>query len=681
MKFTYNWLKDFVDIKLRPEQLAHKLTMAGIEVESVEEVGGDFVFEAEITSNRPDWLSVFGIAREIAAITSSKLKAQNSKLKKLPWGKEKPRLEIKIEDKRDCPLYNAKIILGVKVIPSPRWLRERLELVGCHSVNNIVDITNYIMFSWGQPLHAFDFDKLEAGGIIVRRAKPGEKLTLIDGQEKLLDQGILVIADKRRCLAVAGVMGGKDTEVEETTRNVLLEAAAFNPPLVRQGRRALALQSESSYRFERGVDLKHTERISSLATVLIGEIAGGNPVLNKSSAYPKTKIKVLELNADEVRNVLGADKISTARVKNILDNLGFGAKAKTKNKLTVTVPSHRQDVNLQADLIEEVARIFGYENMPTTLPAIMPQISSDSARDLVYKAKNILTGLGLHEVVTYSLIDNELLKNFAGQEGSEIVEILNPLSKEQEILRPVLIPSLIGCVAYNLRQKQASINIFEIAKIYTKSGPQVQEKNVLGIALCGRKSIWLEQDQSPVHDEVGFLHLKGILEVLFQRLGIRGYGFARGANSDEFEVSVKNAKIGTLLKLRRETLDKFDIKNKEVFAAQVDFDKLSSLAQLNAAFKPYPRYPGISRDISLVLKEDIPVEQVMESITARGEGLLQEAEITDYYKGKQIPAGFKCFTISCLYCSDKRTLTEAEVNPIHSAVIDALKNKFQAGIR
>jgi len=694
MKVTYNWLKDFVDIKIPAKALADKLTMAGLEVTALEECDGDFVFEIEVTSNRPDWLSIKGIAREVAAITGRRLKLSplvhsplsivNSK----PKNKKNYRLStidyrafsINIANKADCPLYTAKIIRGVKVGPSPDWLKKRLELVGCRSVNSIVDITNYVLFESGEPLHAFDLDKISQDTISVRRAKINEKIITIDGEQRILNPDILVIADGTKPVAIAGIMGGRDTEVTESTKNILLEAAVFNPITVRRSRQALGIQSESAYRFERGVNSQGVENASSQTVKLIEELTGGRCVLLKSSGKAKTERKSIGLDVSAVQEILGVN-IAPVKIKQILNSLEFNIKTKIKNNFTVEIPSHRPDVNLEIDLIEEIARIFGYESIPTSLPAVRPPVSIGQTQDLVPLIKNILLGMGLNEVITYSLIDKDLLHGFGREEGSDdAIEILNPLSKEQEILRPGLIPSLARCIAYNLNQKQGYINIFEIAKVFSGQKEKPSEQLALGIALCGVRSLWF--DRGHIQDEVGFLHLKGILDVLFKRLGIKKeeYRFI-SKNSYEFEVYVKEVKIGMLRRLERAILDRLDIKNKEVFALEIVLEEFFPSIRVNKKFTPLARYPGVSRDISLVLKEDLPVEQIIKVIVGRGGKLLKEVETTDYYKGKQIEPGFKGLTISCFYSSSERTLTEAEINPLHASIIQALKEQLQVKIR
>jgi len=680
MKVTYNWLKDFVNIKITPRVLAEKLTMVGLEVTSLEECDGDFVFEMEITSNRPDCLSVVGIAREVAAITGKKLKNVSSLRSQVSGKKLQPatcNLQLKIEDKKDCPLYTAKIIRDIKVGPSPDWLKKRLELVGCRSVNNVVDITNYVLFEWGEPLHAFDLDKLSGDTIIVRRANGGEKITSIDGGQRTLNPNILVIADKKQAVAIAGIIGGKDTEVTESTKNILLEAAIFTPVVIRRARQKLGLQSESSYRFERGVDSQTVENASWQAVRLIQELAGGKCSLVRSSGLPKRKKVNIKLGVSTVQSILGVN-ITPLQIKKILNGLGFKIKTKTGGVLVVEVPAYRSDAELEIDLIEEIARIFGYERIPITVPKVMPKISAYDTRDLVTLIKNTLIGLGLNEVITYSLIDRNLLEDFSGFFPNP-TEILNPLSKEQEILRPTLIPSLSKCVAYNLNQKQNYVNIFEIAKIFPSlSEASPGEELALGIALCGEKSLLL--GGGLIKEEMGILHLKGILEVLFERLGIKKYNFNL-KNFYEASLYIAEEKIGVMIKLQKNTLDNLEIKNKDVIVAEINLEKVFPYVNLGKVFTPLPVYPGISRDISLILKDEVKIEDVFKATREKGEPLLRQVNVVDYYKGKQIPAGFKGLTISCIYRSDERTLTETEINPVHALVVGVLIDRFGARIR
>lgn len=728
MKITYNWLKDFVEIKISPKALADKLTMAGLEVTSFEEKDKDSVFEIEVTSNRPDCLSVIGIAREVAAITGKKLTGEPvSQLASSNRQTRKPAnpLTIIIENRKDCPLYTAKIIRNVKVGPSPDWLKKRLELVGCRSVNNIVDITNYILFEWGQPLHAFDLDKLvsQSSGkpvsglacspvsqltINIRRAVEGEEIVTIDAVKRILTKDILVIASEinpptrqpanpqtDNPIAMAGIMGSKDTEVTESTKNILLETAVFAPILIRKARVKLCAQTDSSYRFERGIDSAKLKDISWRAVELILSLAQGECVLAKDCGRPAVKKKKVNLDSLSLQRILGSN-IARPAIKKILANLGFKAKTLAENKFSVEIPAHRQDINLEIDLIEEVSRVFGYKNIAPTLPAVVPQINArhisklprlswpatfylKEGRDLVSLIKNTLVGLGLNEVITYSLVGKDLLQIFGNAKAPLAIEVLNPLSKDQEALRPALTPSLSRCIAYNLNQKQEVISIFEVAKVFSQRLSQVpQEELTLGIGLCGIKSLLLEQ--GVVKDKLGVLHLKGIIETLFARLGVEGYKF-NWEDSYRLAVYAQEERIGSILRLPEAICDKLDIKNKDVILGEFSLDILLNRINLSKRFVKLPIYPGITRDISFILKEDITLKDIVGAVKEKAGHLLKEVKLIDYYKGRQIPCGFKSLTISCLYRSDERTLTESEINPMHSLAVGVLMERFSAKIR
>jgi len=676
MKITYSWLKNFVGVQISPQELAEKLTMAGLEVVALEKTGEDFVLEIEITSNRPDWLSILGIAREVSAISGLKLKTvkfQEPKIKpKDIWP-----LKILVSNKQDCPFYSARVVSGVQVCPSPDWLSKRLESVGCRSVNNIVDITNYVLFELGQPLHAFDLGKLNPNEIRVRRAKPDEKIVTIDGVTRLLSPEILVIADAHKPLAIAGIMGGKETEVTPKTRNILLESAVFDPMLVRRAKQKLGLQSESAYRFERGVDLEAVRSASLAAQELILKLASGKPSGFSSLGTAKVIAAVINLDIVYLNKLLGT-AIPVLKVKQILSRLGLQVKTKTRNILTVKVPSFRQDLKLPVDLVEEVARIYGYGKIPQTLPAVKPSRKALDQRDLVCGIKNTLSGLGLDEAITYSLVDRELLAKSGMNTATELVKILNPLSKEQEILRPVLFPSLIRALAYNLDQQQERVRLFEIANVFSGQANAVAEDPLLGIALCGVNAFFTKQGLAK--DEITLLHLKGILETLFNRLGVKGFDFNR-QEDNQIDILINQKPAGFMLDLNPQVLGAFDIKNRQVVAAQVNLEILFNSINLGKKFLEIPKYPAIIRDISFVINEDISVKELLMAIKARGVLLLEQAKIVDYYQGKQIPAGFRGLTISCVYRAADRTLAEEELAPLHNSICVLLEERFGIKLR
>ena len=682
MKITYCWLKDFLKVKLTPEALAQKLTMAGLEVVGLEKTKTDTVLEIEITSNRPDWLSVLGVAREVSALTQEKLKLA-SQLKLAPVGKNKKSqtksidLKLQVQSKKDCPFYSARIICDLKVGPSPDWLKSRLELLGCRSVNNVVDITNYILFTYGQPLHAFDLDLLTPGTLTVRRAVMGEEIVLIGGEKKLLGPEILVIADKQKPVALAGVMGGKSTEVTLQTHNILLESAVFNPILVRQAKQKLGLQSESAYRFERGVDPEMAKLASQEAARLITQVAGGKVGEVKFSNNFKFKPVIIKLNLQEANKLLGVNIAPLQAVK-ILRQLGLKIKSQSSGVLTVSVPSFRPDLKLAIDLVEELARIYGFDKIPQTFPELKAQKKIPSKVDLVSDLKSVLAALGLQEIITYSLIDRALLAHAQLQQSEAVVEILNPLSREQEILRPSLLPSLMRAVAFNLNQQQERISVFEIANIFLDHALTVQEDLFLGIALCGSNSF--VTPAGVMKDIFTPLHLKGILERFFIKFGIKEFDF-QVQSDNKFDVLVKGEKVGLIWDVPGAVLGAFEIKNRQVILGELNLEKLFKHFDLRHKFLPLPKYPAISRDISFIIKEDILLKDLIAKIYGQGSQLLQQVKVADYYQGKQIPAGFKGLTISCVYRALDRTLTEVEVNPIYNATCSLLEECFGAKLR
>jgi phenylalanyl-tRNA synthetase beta chain len=668
MKLTYNWLKDFVDIKVPAKKLAEKLTMAGLEVTSLEEKGNDFVFEFEITPNRPDLLSVIGIAREAAAITNKKFNvkslmfnARNIKHSTL----DIKQFSIKIEDKKDCPLYTARIIKGIQVKPSPDWLKKRLELVGLRSVNNIVDITNYVLLETGQPLHAFDFNKIKNDAIFVRRARESEKITLIDGREQNLTREILVIADKERPIAIAGIMGGQDSEVIQETRDILLEAAVFEPVTTRRASRRLGLSSESSYRFERGLDWQNVEFASMRAVNLILKLAGGKLVLSKSTIKPKVKKKTIILKTEEVNRVLGRD-FTVSQIRKALISLCLIVKKQKTKDLNIDVPSFRIDISQPVDLIEEVARISGYENIPPRLPRVVPQDDEMSLIRGRRVIKDILIGQGVNEVITYSLINKSMSRQF-GYPDSQLITIVNPLTSQQDVLRPRLIPGLISCIGYNLNQKQKDIRIFEIGNIFRVN----QEQPYLGLAYSGK--------------EFNLLSIKGILELLLERLGIVDFEFLKLDYEHPYfqkEISLSlmlNKKIfANLGMIKPDILKRLDIED-FIFAAELELDWLfAQIQKTQKRYVPIPLYPEVVRDISIMLKQDISVGDVIKKIKINRIPYLVDINLKDHYLGKQIPPGYKGLTLSCIYRAGDHTLTAQEIDASHQKILDILTAEFSA---
>jgi phenylalanyl-tRNA synthetase beta chain len=690
MKISFNWLKDYVDIELSPQALAKELTISGTEVTSISTVGADKVFEMEITSNRSDCLSHIGIAREVAAITGKKLKLPKI-VKMIRVGKSVSsvnrenridclsRQNIKIEDKKGCLRYIGILIKDVDVGDSPKWLRQRLEAVGLRSVNNIVDISNFCLLEWGQPLHAFDFDKLLNHRIIVRRAANGEKIITIDGIVRNLDPEILVIADSQKPIAIAGLMGGLNTEVTKNTKNILLESAYFDPVMIRRASRKLGLSTESSYRFERNVDVEGVVLASMRATGLICDLAKGEFV-KKIDIQTKSlkQDKKIQIDPEKVNRILGI-RIPTSKIKTTFKRLGFRITKIKKNSLEVKIPSFRQDVSLCEDLIEEIARIFGYENIPSILPAIKPsQIESESLRQLKDRVRAILIAKGLNEIISYSLIGREQLKR-CKLDFLQSTDIANPLSRDQEILRPTIVSGLLNCLNYNLSRNIEDIKIFEIGNIFEG----IQEVPVLSIALTGaRYRDWLRK----TNQLLTIFDLKGIIESMLESLGIQDYKFSPKVYSffeDGYSLilAIRGKQIGFLGQVSNEVLNNWKIKKDKIFITQLKLDGLVKFMNLERKFKPLALYPSIKRDISFLAREDISSEDIVEVIKKEAGMILKDVKLIDYYHGHQIPTNFKSLTYFLEYQAQNRTLKDEEINQIQDRIIQVLEGQLDIRVR
>lgn len=676
MKISYNWLKDYVQIKLKPPALAEKLTMAGLEVVSWEEKMGDWIFEIEITSNRPDWLSAIGIAREVAAITGAKLKLP--KLSSIGYRLSSiDDFEISIQDKKSCPFYSASLIKDVKVTSSPDWLKQKLEAIGLRPVNNIVDITNFCLMETGQPLHAFDSDKISANTIIVRRAKQGETIVTIDGMERKLNPGILVIADAKKPIAIAGIMGGIETEVTEKTKNILLESAYFAPTLIRRASRILGISSESSYRFERNADIENVLPSAKRAVNLIQDLAKGKliSICAQPQKPPKPNPRKISLCVDSVENLLGI-KITPQKIKSILSSLQFKLTAK-KNSFIVRAPSFRQDIQEEADLIEEIARIFGFEKVPQTLaPVKIFSVKKDSQALLKDFSRQFFISSGFNEIISLNLISRgALLKTNLNYQNLAAIE--NPLSKEQEILAPSLIPGLLNAVKNNLNHNLRDLKLFEVGKNYLAD----KEFASLAAVICGEKyANWLRASL----EKSSFFDLKGAIAAFLERMGISGFEFeiaASAAFKNCASIKIKDEEIGILGEISDEVLLNWEIKQKGIFLSEINLEKVSQFFKLEKKFTALASFPSVKRDISLVIKDEIPSDAVFKTARQSAGDLLRDLRLVELYSGGQVPAGFKGMTISLEYQSKQRTLTDSEVNLIHDKLCMAFKEKLQAKIR
>jgi len=667
MKLSLNWLKDYVDPRLSTDELVHRLTMAGLEVEAVESAGKDTVLELEITPNRPDCLNTIGLAREISAITAKNLKLPRIKTYR---SSKTGGPTVSIEDKKDCPRYIATLIRNASILDSPGWLKERISAIGLKPLNNAVDITNFVLMELGQPLHAFDHDKLEGGRIIVRRSKAGEKITTLDGIERKLDPSVLVIADARKPVAIAGIMGGLGSQITSSTKNILLESAQFDMGLVRRASRMLGLKSDSSYRFERGVDLEGVLTGADRATDLLLELTRGT-FENRTdiNAARKTKHAAIDISLQDIEGLLGT-KVSAAQVKNALARLGLSVAAGKKGRLKIAIPGFRGDLKQEVDIIEEVARTIGYDRLAVSFPHIqVANIAPDSrprkAREAIAQA---LAAQGYCEAITYSLINQKDLDQcgFSGPAAA----LQNALSQEHNLLRPTLLPSLLQAALTNINRGQRDLKLFETGKRYSKDG---KESWTLAVLAAGRAQ------------QVGFHHVKGALEAAFRRLNAdvvfepgtyAGLDAAACAN-----IKLSGRPIGAVGKVDRRVLTNWDIKTGEAYFAEVDLQAFGALPLETRKYGPVPEFPAIHRDVSIAVKNDVPYARIEALCRQQGGQMLQGMHLIEEYTGEKIQSGLRGLVFSLVYQSPTRTLREEEVNAAHQKVLQALTRDCGAILR
>ncbi len=663
MKLPLNWLKEYVNYKLSPDKLKERLILSGTNVESVEKIGSDVIFNLEITPNRPDCLGIIGLAREVAALIGQKLKLPEIKKPK-PTGLEHA-ISLKVEAKDLCPRYTAAVISGLKVASSPKWLQGKLISSGVRPINNIVDVTNYVMLEFGQPIHAFDYKKIKNRKIIVRRAREGEKITTLDGTRRQLNKDILVIADEEKPIGIAGVMGDEKTEVSKDTKTIVLESANFLGANINKTGRYLGLRTEALDRFEKGLDIHNTTVGLYRCIELIAEICGGKleEIFDIKNKFPK--IPRIKFDWNMPKKLLGI-QIPKTRMIRILDSLGF----KIKDSIIIS-PSWRSDVSIPEDLVEEISRIYGYEKIKSTLPAeeFSPSCVSKSS-NIEDLTRAVLKGGGYFEVYNYSFIGGDLMDK-VDLDKRKSLKLINPLAEEFEYMRPSLIPGILETIKYNQKNFE-EFKIFELSKIYlpTISDKLPQESIRLTGSLIFNNS---------------FYKAKGTVELLFQELNIGNIDF-RAVKEDIYhpsrcaEITIKDEKIGFVGEIHPNILTKFGI-SKRVSLFDLDFEKMVKLANLTKKYKPISIYPAVKMDLAFIIDEQIVYKEIYKAMKNSGDHLVYRIELFDVYKGKQVGKGKKSLAFRITFQSDKKTLTDEEVKKVFEKIIKNLKDKFKAEIR
>ena len=658
MKVPVSWLQDYVDPPASPEDLAKLLVMAGVGVESVE---GD-VLDLEITANRADLLSMLGVARETGVNLRKPVRVPEVALAEA--GEDLTRaLSVEVAAKDLCPRYTARAVAGVKVGPSPPWMVRRLEAAGIRSINNVVDITNYVLLESGQPLHAFDAARLRGKKIVVRRAAPGEKIVAIDGKEYALSKENLVIADAERAVAIAGVMGGKDSEITASTADVVIESAQFDPVSVRRTGRRLALASDSSYRFERGVDFDTVDWASRRAVALLLDLAGGKAlrgVIDLSA--PRPARPVAKVRPARIAQVLGM-AVAPPRVREILTGLGAQVTG-SDAELEVTAPVGRRDLRIEVDYIEEVARIEGYDKIPCDTSFGL-RVAVDNPEDLVREVvRTTLSGLGGYECLTWSFAEANTPNRVSFWTPGAPIPLRDPQGAVDRTLRESLAPRLLEVLETNESYKEALRPVYEIAHLYRREGSAYGEKNVLAIAAPGDP-----------------LSVKGLVETVLDRLSIpldlrpAPLGFLEAGTAAEIRIG------GAVAGYLGQAAAPLSGLRSPASVAEIDFDRIVAAATLTHPYKDFNRQPPVDRDLAVVLADATTWKQVELAVRAAAPPFLESVRFLNEYKGKGIEPGHKSWAFSMVFRAPDRTLTGPEVDAVVQSILKALERGLKARLR
>ncbi|MEO7971700.1 MAG: phenylalanine--tRNA ligase subunit beta [bacterium] len=688
MLISYNWLRELTGTKLTPLELRERLTMVGLAIDSVAESEGDSLLDVEVPSNRPDCLSHVGIAREVAVIDKSKVQCPKSKVAKTE-GKAAVFASVEIADADLCPRYAARIVRGVKIAPSPEWLAKRLNEIGQRPINNVADITNYVLHELGQPLHAFDLAKLNGREIIVRRAGAGEKLQTLDDASRTLDTEMLVIADADRPVALAGIMGGLDSEISMSTVDVLIESAYFDPDSVRRTARKLGMDTEASKRFERGADCENVVNAQTRCVELICEIAGGTATEDAIDVYPSPlAARSITFRSERVESLTSL-RVAVGEMDRILVALGFVSGTATKDKAkTFVVPSWRVDVSLEEDLVEEIARHVGYEHIGSDLPPSAMAGEYQPAELKRRKIRRALTSLGFDEAINLSFIDPTHDEVFALAGVNQLpsqapfVKLSNPILEDAARMRPSLLPGLLQSLRHNFNQGTKDVRLFEIGRVFAGSeGAELpHESESLGLIASGGAS---EQDRARATRELDFYDLKGALQAAVSALNLPPLVFA--------EAEVKHLRAGQAANISladgsvigsagalSETISAGYKFRQRVFVAELNLTPVFELAEHEIKYRPLPRYPSVVRDVTLLVGRSVGFSELVAKIESQEIEDYQRVQLVGTYEGQNIPPDKRSVTLRVEYRSDQGTLRDEEVEERHRRLLDSLLQKFNA---
>ncbi|WGX75998.1 phenylalanine--tRNA ligase subunit beta [Paraclostridium bifermentans] len=632
----------------------------------------DALIEFEITSNRPDCRSIIGIAREAAVTLGKELKYPQITVN---GSDEEMKFEIDVQTEL-CKRYCGKVIKDVKVGPSPYWMQRRLIEAGMRPINNIVDITNYVMLELGQPLHAFDLEDIKYNKMIVKLAQEGEKFTTLDGAQRTLTSDMLVIGNQDKTLDLAGIMGGENSEVKDNTTSIFLEGASFAKENIRATSKKLGLRTEASSRFEKGIDVNLTEAAVNRACQLIEELGCGTVLNGMLDYHPKKEeVQRITANPERINKLLGVN-VPMDQFINILERLEFKCNLISSDKLELEVPSFRLDICEDADILEEVARIYGYENIPSaTLEGNATAGVKTNKQKFMDNVKSNSIAVGLNEILTYSFVSPrgvDKLNLAEDDERREFVKIINPLGEETSVMRTTLIPNMLDVISTNLSHKVEEVYAFECGNTFRPQEGLPVETKKLSIGMYGK--------------EVDFFSIKGAVETILTNVGFDGYEVEPETKNLTFhpgrcaKLVYNNICIGTFGELHPDVLENYDL-NQRVYVAEIDIDLVFENLNNSKVYNPLPKYPATTRDIALLVKDEVFVKQIEDIIKANGSDILESYQLFDVYKGAQIEEGHKSIAYSITYRSKDKTLTDEDVAKVHDKIVSELSEKLNANLR
>ncbi|HEV2380604.1 MAG TPA: phenylalanine--tRNA ligase subunit beta [Terriglobia bacterium] len=674
MKVLLNWLSEFVELPPDRRELETRLTMLGLGVASSTPIGGDRVLDLEVTTNRPDCLGHLGVAREAAAGFVKPLRLQTIAVTE----SNRPAhtaISIEIDDVGGCARFCGRVIQNVKVQPSPEWLARRLEAVGVRPINNVADVTNYVLMELGHPMHAYDLDRLAGSKIIVRRARAGEKVHTLDGVKRTLSAEDLVIADAERAVGLAGVMGGEDSEIAFRTRAVMLESAWFEPVGIRRASKRHGLHTEASHRFERGADIEMARQAIDRAAALIAELAGGDLLMGVVDAYPEPRTRAaIGLRASEILRILGA-AIGAEEVAASLNALGFQVEPHGEGFWRVTPPSFRLDVAREIDLVEEVARLHGYDRLPSRVRPAPPFVDRDARREKEMTISSTLVALGYREIIVSSMVDPEENARFTDEEP---VRLVNPLIEDASAMRSTSAPGMLRALRWNLDRGQTDLRLFEFGEVYTTSTRTAEglpaERRVLTLGATGFRRPGSVHDAARALD---FFDLKGDLEVALRQFDLKGLEFkTEGSRYHESGVAARfiagDQTLARFGQVSHEVAREYKLRQ-PVYLAEIDLEKLLAAPLRGRAFRPFSKFPAVERDLSLVLPGSVRYSDIESALGgSRIEGL-QEFHPADRFEGGTLPAGHYSLLLRIVLQSTERTLTGEEADRAAATVVEALE--------